>query len=301
MIDFKEIPHEGDHWELLARDFLQKMGFHIETPPDRGPDGGKDLLITEEISGTTFKGRLRWLVSCKHFAHSGNSVRENDEQNILERVRSFSAEGFMGFYSTIPSSGLNTRLHQLRNEGQIKEYRIFDHKLIENYLITEGFSELMLRYFPESYKKIKPLHLVVDKYKPLICDHCGKDLLLSLFKEEYKALIAFVKHYDKDKNIECIEDVYCACKGDCDKALNERAKAQGYITGWRDLSDLVIPMEFLRFVFAIMNRLRDSHDIYADVAYKKLKYIIIALSQKVLRFTTQEERNRVLELLQMPF
>lgn len=95
---------------------------------------------------------MRWLVSCKHFAHSGNSVKENDEQNILERVRSFSAEGFMGFYSTVPSSGLNTRLYQLRNEGQIKEYRIFDHKLIENYLITEGFSELMLRYFPESYK-----------------------------------------------------------------------------------------------------------------------------------------------------
>ena len=38
-----------------------------------------------------------------------------------------------------------------------------------------------------------------------------------------------------------------------------------------------------------------------DVAYKKLRNIIIALSQKVLRFTTQEERNRVLELLQIPF
>ena len=48
MIDFKEISSDGETWELFSRDFLEEMGFFIETPPDRGADGGKDMLITEE-------------------------------------------------------------------------------------------------------------------------------------------------------------------------------------------------------------------------------------------------------------
>jgi len=45
MIDYTEIPYDSDLWELFARDFLTEFGFHIETPPDRGPDAGKDLLV----------------------------------------------------------------------------------------------------------------------------------------------------------------------------------------------------------------------------------------------------------------
>jgi hypothetical protein len=141
MIDFSEISHETDQWELFARDFLQEFGLDIESPPDRGPDAGKDMLVTEETHGALFKGRFRWLVSCKHFAKSGKSINERDELNILERMESFCAQGFIGFYSTLASSGLNTRLCTLRDEGKIAEYRIFDHQLITNHLITVGFSK----------------------------------------------------------------------------------------------------------------------------------------------------------------
>ena len=51
MIDFKEIPADGEVWEMFARDFLAETGFQIETPPDRGADGGKDLLVTERLVG----------------------------------------------------------------------------------------------------------------------------------------------------------------------------------------------------------------------------------------------------------
>ena len=136
MIDYTEIPYNSDLWELFARDFLQKLGFHIESPPDRGADGGKDMLVTEEIQGPVFKGRFRWLVSCKHYATSGKAVNEtDDEPNILERMKSFKAGGFLGFYSTLASAGLNTRLRQLRENENIEQYRVFDHKLIENYLV----------------------------------------------------------------------------------------------------------------------------------------------------------------------
>ena len=45
MIDFKEIEQDGELWELFARDFLQQIGYYVETTVDRGPDGKKDLTF----------------------------------------------------------------------------------------------------------------------------------------------------------------------------------------------------------------------------------------------------------------
>ena len=301
MINYKEISHTGDAWELFARDFLQTRGFYIESPPDRGADGGKDLLISENISGSLNKYKFRWLVSCKHFATSTKSVSEADEPNILERLGSFKADGFIGFYSTVPSSGLNTRLQSLRSNNEIKDYYIFDSKLIENHLITAGYSHLMFRYFPESYNLIKPLHLITEKYEPMHCDACGKDLLENLYIENYKGIIVSSTRQDDKTGQHIIEDVYCACKGECDSKLAKKARASGLITAWVDISDLVIPIEYLRYLVATMNRLRDGDDVYSDAAYAKEKDILIKLAQKVLRFTTEEERERFKELQDLPF
>lgn len=105
MIDFTEIQN-GEVWELFARDFLEAYGFYIESPPSRGADDGKDMLVTERLGGRLGTYEFKWLVSCKHKATSQRSVSEQDEQNILERLRAFGADGFIGFYSTIASSGL---------------------------------------------------------------------------------------------------------------------------------------------------------------------------------------------------
>jgi len=191
MFDFTEIPDDGEDFELFARDFLQELGFLIESTPDRGADGGKDMLISEQVSGQLHNYRYRWLVSCKHLAHSGRSVSETThERNIIERVQSFKADGFLGFYSTVPSSGLNTRLTQLRENGTLKDFYIFDRRLIETHLLTLGFSQLTRRYFPESHIRIRPIHNVFDEYIPLNCDHCGRDLLEALYTEDYTGLVA---------------------------------------------------------------------------------------------------------------
>ncbi len=301
MLDFTELTYKDDTWELFARDFLRERGFFIESPPDRGPDGGKDLLVTEQLSGNLNKYRFRWLVSCKHYATRGASVSEKDEPNILERLSSFKADGFIGFYSTLASSGLNNRLNSLRNEKKIKDYAIFDHKMIENLLVTVGYSHLLMRYFPKSYEIVKPLHLVSDKYEPLTCKKCGKDLLMALFKSNYNANICCAYKWDSEKNINYIQDVYCCCKLECDHALETADSRAGLMTDWNDISDLVIPIEFLRYIFATINRMREGRDIYTDEAFKKNKMILAALAQKVLRATTKEERERHKELSSLPF
>jgi hypothetical protein len=104
------------------------------------------------------------------------SINEEIERNLLERVESFNADAFIGFYSTIPSANLNSRLNSLKEKGKIKDFRFFDNRLIENYLIRIGYSFLLMRYFPKSYIAIKPLHNVCNEYLPIKFERCKKDL-----------------------------------------------------------------------------------------------------------------------------
>ncbi len=296
MIDFSELENDGEKWELFARDFFQQLGFIIESSPDRGPDDGKDMIINEIIHGKLSTTQFRWLVSCKNFSKSGKSVSENtDEQNILERCESFSADGFIGFYSTLASSGLNKRLNDLKKKGKIKDYKIFDYKLIENYLMSYGFSQIILSYFPESYKRIRPIHKIVDKYIELKCDCCGKDLLVDLYNEKYNALVSLV-YKDEDEHT-IYKDFYVACKGQCDKRLEMQARSNGYFTTWKDLSDLAKPNFYLHYILSTINQLHSGAYKYEDIALKKEKHMLMALAQKVFHEVTEDDRKRFLDVL----
>lgn len=52
-LDFTEVPeaHKSnglqDTFEFLGRDFFKMAGFLIEVGPDRGQDGGRDLIVVE--------------------------------------------------------------------------------------------------------------------------------------------------------------------------------------------------------------------------------------------------------------
>lgn len=293
MIDFKEIDKEGgEEWELFARDFLQQLGYYVETTVDRGPDGKKDLIVSEQLRGNLGNYKFRWLVSCKHFANrtNGNSVKEVDEPNILERVEGFNCDGFIGFYSTISASGLNTRLTQLKDNQKIKDYRIFDYKLIENYLIRIGYSNILMRYFPVSYKKIKPLHLITDDYIPIPCKTCGIDILQEMYSNEYHANYVQVYSYDKDS--EYIHDVFCVCKGICDDARTFNLP-QGIFTNWQDIGDIIIPTKYVEWLLKTLNLIKSGRSIYSDKAFQKEKEFIVSISQKVVREITQQERDRI--------
>src|SRR5262245_16186193 len=110
MIDFGEIAN-GDAWEAFCRDYLVALGLLVEIPPGRGLDGGRDLLLKEQLRGSLASRPFTWLVSCKHYASSGKSVGTTEELNIRDRLEQHKAEGFLGFYSTLPSAALITKLN----------------------------------------------------------------------------------------------------------------------------------------------------------------------------------------------
>ena len=148
ILDFKEIPEahiaggKQDTFEMFARDFFEELGFNIIEGPDRGADGGRDLIIEEERNGLLGKTNIRWLVSCKHKAHSGRSVTDKDDSNIKDRMERNKAGGFIGFYSTLPSSSLQKTIqNSLEEKG-----KIFDREKIEKIIIDKNMKQKSIKY-----------------------------------------------------------------------------------------------------------------------------------------------------------
>jgi hypothetical protein len=149
-IDFAEI-ETPERFEYFARDFLKVLGFEIVQGPDRGPEEGRDLIV-REMGAITGRATL-WLVSCKHKVRSEKAVGVADEPDVLGRI-SGRADGFMGFYSTPPSSGLTRTLDRLRDRA---DYYIYDPALIEHFLVSrEDMGPLLKQYFPRGCRALSP-------------------------------------------------------------------------------------------------------------------------------------------------
>lgn len=312
IVDFKEVPEahvasgNQDSFELFCQEFLKFLGLQIVSMPDRGADGGKDLICIEKRKGAFGTDEIRWLVSCKHKAHSGNSVTPSDEDNIWDRVMQHSAQGFIGFYSTVVSAGLNDRLKSYTDRIGIK---IFNAEEIEDQLLSSPNGQaLFKRFFPRSYEQwnrnnVKPARLY-ERYEPLICNHCGKDILAEETIEETGSLIGFVRDYkfsrEREYHKEKFVDIYFACKGRCDDILDSYYSTQGFITDWKDVSDLKIPVEYMRWIMAYMNNLREGTMEFEDLAFEKVKSAIMSIGQYVMRDLADDEWQREETLNMLP-
>jgi hypothetical protein len=154
VLDFKEIPTaqagvDRDQFELFAREFLVQEGFVIVSGPDRGSDAGRDMIAVETRTGPGGDTTVRWLVSCKHKAHTGASVTSGDELNLRDRIETHECTGFIAFYSTLPSSGLATHLHALQPKFGLL---IYDAEHVERKLLdTPRGRTLAVRFMPASF------------------------------------------------------------------------------------------------------------------------------------------------------
>jgi hypothetical protein len=309
VINFKEIPQaniangEQDIFELFAREFFDSLGFFVIQDPDRGQDGGRDLIVSEKRTGIIGESDIRWLVSCKHKAHSGSAVNVSDEEDISDRLQAHKCDGFIGFYSTILSAPLNRKLEALKDRYEVQ---LFDREKIERVLLeNNSANKLVKRFFPKSYREIElkaPTNLLAEYY-PLRCKVCGKDLLQRDILDNYRGIVVFVgdlQYCEEEGWKHKYMDVYCVCKGECDRKMETVARSQGYVTSWNDISDLVIPIEFLKFIIAIMNRLRSLDDIYTDKAYGNLEEIIIALAQITMKRQSERDIRRSMALGELP-
>lgn len=297
ILDFTEIPEahiasgHQDSFELFARDYFEYCGYNILEGPDRGTDEGRDIIIQEIRHGISGETIYKWLVSCKHKAHSGRSIQLADEPDILERVTMKSCDGFIGFYSTIPSSGLVKKLEGLRSKIEIQ---YFDHEKIESALFKSPSGlQVAKRYFPnsfESWKTENPKPVIIfSEGEKLECEYCGKDLLNPI-----TGVIVFFE--ERSGNI---RNIYWSCKGNCDRNLKTRYDTTDAIDKWEDISDVCIPSIYLRWIMSIFNKLH-SNIKYSDIAFEKLKRFFISLYPYIIREQTSSEKDRIDSLKDIP-
>jgi hypothetical protein len=300
-LDFKEIPeaHLGgglqDTFELFARDLLALLGYRVLESPSRGADGGKDLAVVERRSGVGGETLVRWLVSCKHKAHSGASVNPQDESNIRDRVEANKCDGFIGFYSTLPSSGLSDAIAGLSAKV---ETQIFDRERIESYLLKSPDGLLLAkRYFPKSttaWMRENPGPAKIFAAHPsLNCHHCGNDLLTP----SPTGIIVLWRHRTEVKKH--TETIYWCCKGNCDQTLRTALRGRGLIDGWEDIPDVAMPLVFARWTMVVLNELQRG-DTYSPAAFDRLTEFMLSVYPYVARHPTQEETERIKALMQIP-
>lgn len=295
ILDFKEIPEANggsglqDTFELFAREFLMFKGYNIIENPDRGADGQRDLIVEEVKRGISADVSVKWLVSCKHFAHSGRAVKDSDEINILERLSQHNCDGFMGIYSTLPATSLAGKVNSLGNRAFV-----YDHEALEREILSNvGGETLAARFFPESYKRFvlaNPERAdIINVKNPIRCERCGKLLVARNVLGNYITLFkGSVDEVDYDR----IDKIAFCCK-ECDDYVTAKYDRLGYYnTGWDDISDLLIPTTWLAKNMAFMNSARKGNSM-SEEAFDEVKRMLIESYPYVARQLTTTEQKLI--------
>lgn len=306
IIDFTEIPRanissgEQDAFELFSRDLLDHLGYKILSEPSRGPDGGVDIIVEESRKGIAGETKIKWLASCKHYAHSGNSVGNSDEINIRDRVESHSCDGFIGVYSTLPSSTLLATFEGLKRNIEVIHY---DSAKIEETLLSSANGLFLAeRYFPESiaeWQRENPVPAeVLDGLNGLQCKSCGKELLNA---DQKSGIVVLWSEFHEDDQIKTEEvyEIYWVCKGKCDFSLHPRYDRPNAISGWEDIPDICVPTIYLKWVISLVNQLYQGVE-FSPNAIENYKTLLIETFPHVSRELTTNEKELLSWLMRLP-
>lgn len=150
MLDFTELAPDGNDLERLAREILFGLGYRPYWT-GKGQDRGRDLVFVEEFASMFAPQTRKWLVSCKHNAHSGNAVSVNDLGEIVDTCAQHEAQAYLLVCSTYPSSAVVDRLNGIStNQNSILKATYWDSVIIERHLSTPRLWTLAQHFFPRS-------------------------------------------------------------------------------------------------------------------------------------------------------
>lgn len=155
MLDFKEFPDDGRAFEQFVREILLVLDLQPHWT-GQGPDQGRDILAIEKLNGQLGNAQRRWLVQCKHFAHSGRSVGRDDVGSVVDDCRQAGADGYLLVCSTQPSSALVTKLQEIadRPENRLAT-SIWDSVSLEKRLAEPRLFSLGHIFLPRSFEATK--------------------------------------------------------------------------------------------------------------------------------------------------
>ena len=219
-IDFKRLSKDGEDFELLCRDLLESFGAKIISAPSRGPDQKKDLIVELESKdniGTCES--VRYLVQCKHKAHSGKSVYETELGDFRSACLSHNVQGYFLITTTIPSTTVNSNLEVVNLKGELKTI-IWDGRQVEQKIIRSPICNDLLK----KYNLKESIDILFGKTKEILLGeyHLPFKLHNIVDHNDIKGLV-FLKTY-LDQNLNEVTDYigyFCVDSSTTDTKINE--------------------------------------------------------------------------------
>lgn len=151
MINFSELPEDGVKFEQLIRELFVSEGYETHWT-GVGPDQGRDLIVLEKMKGPMSEYTRKWLIECKHYARSNNSVGLHNINSIVSACEAVGAEGFLLACSTQPSSSLVRHLEEIQQNNSIITL-YWDSIEIEKRLYRPKNFHLVELFLPESSRE----------------------------------------------------------------------------------------------------------------------------------------------------
>lgn len=156
----------AEDWENFAEDVLYHLGYSIDLGPALGQDQGKDLIV--------IKSGRRYLVSCKHHQ---KAIGVSQEVDIRDRLEMHKCQGFIAFYSSSVTAGLQKKFIALREHSNSYEVLEFSRSNILN-VIPTMMGLVLAKYFKEPHKLYHHVNENMN-YKPLPCLNCSCEDIFS--------------------------------------------------------------------------------------------------------------------------
>lgn len=154
MLDFCELPVDGNKFEQLIRELLFSKGYKVFWS-GVGSDGGKDLLAIEQHVSILGEINKTWLIQCKHNAHAEKSVGISTLDDIIDSCTQHEADGYLLVCSTFPSSKVIERLESIKNNPKnVIDTAYWDGVTIERLLNTQNSWNIAQKFFPISANKL---------------------------------------------------------------------------------------------------------------------------------------------------
>ena len=153
IVDFTEIK-TGEEFQEFVEDLLRAGNFHPQAG-GRGPDGGKDLIVTADVEdGLGAYQRRRYLVECKHYAHSARAVTPSDVGNVVHKITKFEADAYLLVTSTTVTNNLMEELDAISTDPRLPFVTLcWNRNRLQQELLKHD--AVFATYFPRSFAQYR--------------------------------------------------------------------------------------------------------------------------------------------------
>lgn len=152
-IDFTEIElDQGFPFEQFVENLLRTLGWTIIKGAGKGVDGGRDIIASRSERTATGKTRVRkYVIQCKHYAHSGKSVNKNDISDCAYMPKKHDCSGWLLVTSSQLTTDAVEHIEAAKGMQPGADFDYWHCGHLGERLVREECHAVFRQYLPSSY------------------------------------------------------------------------------------------------------------------------------------------------------